>query len=220
MSMGRNSDGKDGSFLAVLVVRLFAPVGGVQLTAVDLSCVNERGIWAWSQAQRAHLENEQGRVTLRLHSYTTLAGAPAVGRGGCLLSIERDLRPRLPVQHPYEWDKKGTCFVLDIQWIEGDGHQQKQRYCFEWQGARSVVTTSAPPSPPRLGVEELLRYQHQGLLQPHERKMLESVDDEERYLLLRYPEHYQGRQRPTIGPNYDALLNILSALQERDSQEL
>ncbi len=214
VSMSGNSDVQDGRFSVQLVVRLSALVSTVHITSIDLSCVNERGLWAWSQEQLAFVDSDKSRATINLISYTNLAGALQITRGGCLLSIERTFKPRLSMQYPYEWDQKRTCFVLDLQWLAGDG-QQQERFCFEWQGARAIKAVSAPRSPPRLDRAELSRLHEQGFLNPDEQDALLSVGAEERYLLLCYSDHYRGRYRPEAGPAYDTLLKILSDLHER-----
>lgn len=213
--MNENLNVEDGFCFGRLVVRLLAPVGPVQLTSIDLSCVNEQGLWAWGQDQQAFIEGGQGRNAVGLFSYINLTHAHEVGCSGFLLSIERTFKPRLPMQFPGEWTTRGTCFVLEVKWIDEYGKKTEQRYCFKCRAARSIEAIEAPPSPPCLGQNELMRMQEQGFLHLRERELLESVDNEERYLLMLYPSHYKGRYRATSWPTYDMLLAILSDLRER-----
>jgi len=87
----------------------------------------------------------------------------------------------------------------------------QQGAVFRWRGGRTLEFVAAPPRPPRLTNDELARRISQGFLHAEERDVLCESDEEERYLVMLFPEHY----RSGCFRDFSAMIRVIEDLRRR-----
>jgi nucleoside phosphorylase len=209
--MSGASDKKGARFSAEIRFRLSLAEGTESIASLELGCVNRRGLRALPEEQLASvIVSDTKRTPIDLVNYTELTTLLHVDRSGVVIFIRRWFRPRLPEQFPYEWDEAGTHLVLRFRSGAQEESSVAREVVFLWSGARALEPVDSLPQPPRLQDAELIELERQRVLKVEEVAVLRAFDEEERYLMFRYPEHYRSG-----GTEYIRPLAILETLHER-----